>query len=71
MSLCMTCKYVGVEPFAYPRDVLDRVSTHSASRIEELLPDRWQALRQVGDAGTDRTPLSPSLVIHPGRAFEG
>jgi transposase len=42
MSLCTTCKDLGVEPFAYRRDVLDRVSTHPQSRIEELLPDRWK-----------------------------
>jgi transposase len=42
MSLCMTCKDLGVEPFAYLRDMLDRVSTHPNSRIEELLPDRWK-----------------------------
>ena len=42
MSLCTTCKDLGVEPFAYLRDVLDRVSTHPNSRIEELLPDRWK-----------------------------
>jgi hypothetical protein len=24
------------------RDVLDRVSTHPQSRIDELLPDRWK-----------------------------
>jgi transposase len=42
MSLCATCKELGVEPFAYLRDVLDRVSTHPNSLIEELLPDRWK-----------------------------
>jgi transposase len=42
MSLCMTCKDLGVEPFVYLRDVLGRVSTHPYSRIEELLPDRWK-----------------------------
>jgi transposase len=42
MSLCATCKELGIDPFAYLRDVLDRVSTHPASRIEELLPDRWK-----------------------------
>ena len=42
MSLTASCKALGVEPFAYLRDVLDRVSTHPNSRIEELLPDRWK-----------------------------
>jgi transposase len=48
MSLCTTCKTLGIDPQAYLRDVLDRISTHPARRIEELLPDRWQALRQAG-----------------------
>ena len=42
MSLCATCKALNIEPFAYLRDVLDRVSTHPNSRIEELLPDCWK-----------------------------
>jgi len=54
MSLCTTCKYLGINPQAYLRDVLDRISTHRARRTEELLPDRWQALRQAADATTDR-----------------
>lgn len=51
MSLCATCKDLGIDPQAYLRDVLDRVSTHPARRIEELLPDRWKASRDAGDAG--------------------
>jgi transposase len=54
ISLCMTCKTLGVEPFSYIRDVLDRVSTHPQSRIEELLPDRWNELRVQSEATTDR-----------------
>jgi transposase len=42
MSLCTTCKAWDIDPFAYLRDVLERVSTHPHSRIEELLPDRWK-----------------------------
>jgi transposase len=42
MSLTSSCKSLGVEPFAYLRGVLDRVSTHPNSRIAELLPDRWR-----------------------------
>jgi transposase len=43
MSLTASCKALSVEPFAYLRDVLQRVSTHPNSRIAELLPDRWKA----------------------------
>jgi hypothetical protein len=43
----------GIDPQAYPRDVLDRISTHPAKRIDELLPDRWRELRRTGDAGSD------------------
>ena len=51
MSLCMTCKDLGVEPFAYLRDVLDRVSTHPNSRIAELLPDRWKPAESTDPPG--------------------
>jgi hypothetical protein len=43
MRPCMACKTLGVDPQAYLRDVLDRISTHSMRRVEELLPDRWKA----------------------------
>jgi hypothetical protein len=33
--------------------VLDRISTHPAKRIDELMPDRWQELRRDGDAAPD------------------
>lgn len=45
-SLTVTCKRLGIDPFAYLRDMLDAVSTHPASRIEELLPDRWAAAQK-------------------------
>jgi len=47
MSLWTTCKNLKVDPLAYLTDVLRRISTHPARRIEELLPDRWQELRVV------------------------
>jgi transposase len=53
MSLCTTCKNLGIDPEAYLRDVLDQISTHPARRIEELLPNRWQALRQASAAAKD------------------
>lgn len=42
-SLIGTRKLLGIEPFAYLRDVLERLPTHPASRIEELtLGAGWQ-----------------------------
>jgi transposase len=42
MSLVQSAKMNGVEPWAYLRDVLARIHSHPNSRIEELLPHRWQ-----------------------------
>jgi len=46
-SLASTCKVLKMDPFAYLRDVLDRVCSHPARRVAELLPDRWRAHRSV------------------------
>ena len=50
ISLTATCKAVGVDPYAYLRDVLDRISTHPFSRLDELLPDQWKKLRESAGA---------------------
>jgi transposase len=42
-SLVSTCEAHDVDPVAYLRDVLLRVDHHSAARIDQLLPHRWQA----------------------------
>ena len=42
-SLVATCEAHDVDPVAYLRDVLLRVDTHPASRIDDLLPHRWKA----------------------------
>jgi transposase len=41
MSLIHSARMNGIEPHAYLRDVLERLPTQPASRIEELLPHRW------------------------------
>jgi transposase len=57
-SLIGTCKRLGINPFEYLRDVIDRVSTHPASRVRELLPRYWLASRQTASAAisSDRAP---------------
>jgi transposase len=42
-SLVASCKHIGIDPFAYLRDVLDRISTHPNARIGELTPRGWKA----------------------------
>ena len=40
MTLIQSAKLNGHDPYRYLKDVLERLPTHSASRIEELLPHR-------------------------------
>ena len=42
MSLVHSARLNGHDPYAYLRDVLERLPTQQASRIAELLPHRWQ-----------------------------
>ena len=42
MSLIQSAKLNGLDPYAYIRDVLKRLPTQPASRIQELLPHCWQ-----------------------------
>jgi len=50
LTLVQSCKAHNVDPFAYLRDLIDRVNTHPASRIDELAPRRWKELRQQSTA---------------------
>jgi hypothetical protein len=42
MSLVKSAKLNGHAPWAYLKDVLTRLPTQLNSRIDELLPHRWQ-----------------------------
>lgn len=42
MSLVHSARLNGHEPYAYLKDVLERLPTQPASRVQELLPHRWQ-----------------------------
>ncbi|WP_085213353.1 transposase domain-containing protein [Methylomagnum ishizawai] len=42
MSLIQSAKLNGHDPYAYSKDVMDRLPTQPAQRIGELLPHRWQ-----------------------------
>jgi len=46
-TLVQTCKRLGIEPWRYLRDVLERMPTCPAESLAELLPDRWAAAQRA------------------------
>jgi hypothetical protein len=52
MSLIQSAKLNGHDPYQYLKDVLQRLPTHPASRIEELLPHRWRSPATVHWSGS-------------------
>lgn len=42
-SLIETAKLNGIEPYAYLRDVLERINGHRQDRLQELLPMYWKS----------------------------
>lgn len=42
MTLGHSVRINGLAPYAYLRDVLERLSTQPSRRVEELLLDRWK-----------------------------
>jgi transposase len=62
-SIVSTCQRHGHDPFAYLRDVLERLPNHPEDRLAELLPDRWVPLPKVADPLA--TPDAPSPATAP------
>jgi len=63
-SFTSTCHRLGIEPWAYLKDVLSRLPTMPAERLVELLPDRWQAAQQQA-AQTSAAPSTESASVPP------
>ena len=42
-SFTGTCKHHDIDPFAYLRDILRRLPSQPAGKLDELLPDVWFA----------------------------
>jgi transposase len=55
-SFTATCKMLGIDTFAYLRDVLERLPTHPVEGLEALLPHRWRAARQTATAAKAAEP---------------
>ena len=46
-SLIQTCRALSVNPREYLEDVMRRLMSHSANKLDELLPDAWAAERKL------------------------
>jgi transposase len=55
-SLVQSAKLASVEPWAYLRDVLDRLPSHPHSRIGDLLPKQWAAARAAAQPAAAAAP---------------
>ena len=69
MSLCTTCKNLGIDPQAYLRDVLDRISTHPAVGSRSCCPTAGRrCARQENPRRTDHSqaPGSSLSLENPG-----
>lgn len=47
MSLVQSAKLNGHDPWAYLKDVLERLLAHPNNRIDELLPHRWEPKQET------------------------
>lgn len=46
LSLIQTCRGLSIDPREYLEDVMKRLMSHSANKLNELLPDQWAMSRQ-------------------------
>ena len=60
LSLVQTCRNLNINPQEYLEDVLRRIMSHPAARIDELLPDLWLEARQQNDASQTISHDGPS-----------
>ena len=58
MTFTATCRKNKINTWAYLKDVLQRIQSHPASRLDELLPDRWQELQTAAGPSSKKIPTS-------------
>ena len=54
-TLIASCKRLGVEPFAYLRDLFMRIRTHPHHLLDELLPDKWLIAQRNASSAYEET----------------
>jgi transposase len=64
VSFTSTCHRLGIEPWAYLKDVLTRLPTTPQEQLADLLPDRWHKARPQLTASA-AAPSAPADVVPP------
>ena len=54
MSFVATCHKLNINTWKYLTDVLQRIQSHPISRLDELLPDRWQELQKAAGQSAEK-----------------
>ncbi len=58
MTFTATCRKNKINTWMYLKDVLQRIQAHPASRLDELLPDRWQELQMAAGLSSKKNPTT-------------
>ncbi len=61
LSFTSTCHRLSVEPWSYLQDVLTRLPALEPGRLDDLLPDRWQAAQRAKQAAPP--PATPDPIV--------
>jgi transposase len=62
-TIVSTCRLHNVDPYEYIKDVLIRIQTHPAAKIDELLPQNWVMSWLKGNCiRGSRSPSAADLV---------
>ena len=56
MTFTATCRKNKINTWLYLKDVLQRIQAHPASRLDELLPDRWQESQMADGPSSKKIP---------------
>jgi transposase len=60
-TFTQTCQRLGIEPWRYLRDVLERLPSHARDRLAELLPDEWARAQHAAVSAEPVADAAPPL----------
>jgi hypothetical protein len=65
-TFTQTCQALGIEPWRYLRDVLERLPSQPPQRLSDLLPDEWARVQR-----STTEPVAPTKPIEVGPPQSG